>query len=225
MLTSDPVLLLRNNLSIKLRINSTDFQAFTNVWILEEYKGAIEIKENDTVIDIGAHIGLFSIYISQFCKKGKIFCYEPIKENYDLLCHNINLNKKENVMHFLKAVTDKSETVKMFLNIDTAAHSLFVKSTNFIEVDSISLKEILDSNNIENCNLLKLDCEGSEYLILSSLPDVYFERIKKIIMEYHLIKGRPELTDELMKRLISLKYKISILKQSKDYGLLFAIKN
>ena len=174
LLKSDPIFLLRNNLKIKLRVNSTDFQAFTNVWILEEYNThGIQIHETDIVIDIGAHIGLFAIYISQFCK-GRIFCYEPVKENYDLLSHNINLNKMKNVEIFRKAVTDKSSIVRVFLNSDTAAHSLFTKGTKYEEVESTSLQEILDSNHIQNCELLKLDCEGCEYMVLNSLPDAYF---------------------------------------------------
>ena len=74
------ILKTRNGLKIKLRNNSTDIQAFANVWLLEEYKKEKFIsKENDTVIDIGAHIGLYAMYISQTNKNVKIFSYEPVK--------------------------------------------------------------------------------------------------------------------------------------------------
>lgn len=224
-LENDPILYLRNGLKIKIRINSTDIQAFTNVWILEEYNHRIfSIDESDVIIDIGAHIGLFSLYVSQFCKNGSIYCFEPIKENYELLLFNTNLNRLKNVKIFQKAVADKSEIVKIHLSSDAAAHSLFGKGSSCQEVESISLKEILDENKIENCNLLKMDCEGSEYLIMNSLPDKYFEYIQKIVMEYHLAAEKPILIEDLIKKLTSLDYEVIIEKNTDDYGLLFATR-
>ena len=82
-----------DNIKLKIRNHSTDLMALTNVWIIREYENEkISIKDNDIIIDIGAHIGLFSLFVSQFCKNGKIFSFEPISENYDLLKSNISLN-------------------------------------------------------------------------------------------------------------------------------------
>ena len=39
-------------------------------------------KENDTIIDVGGHIGLFMLFSEQFCHKGKIYCFEPELKNY-----------------------------------------------------------------------------------------------------------------------------------------------
>ena len=68
----------RSKKIIKLRKQSTDLMALTHVWLIEEYKKEnFEIKPNDVVIDVGAHIGLFTIYASQFCTDGKIYSFEP----------------------------------------------------------------------------------------------------------------------------------------------------
>ena len=59
----------KTDLKIKIRTNSTDLMALTNVWMTNEYDiENFQIAENDTIIDIGAHIGLFSLLVSQFCK-------------------------------------------------------------------------------------------------------------------------------------------------------------
>ncbi|NDF27798.1 MAG: methyltransferase FkbM, partial [Nitrosopumilaceae archaeon] len=59
------VLEMRNGIKVKLRTDSTDLMAFVNVWLVEEYKKqGFEIKDKDTIIDIGAHIGLFALYAS-----------------------------------------------------------------------------------------------------------------------------------------------------------------
>ena len=84
---------------MKLRTNSTDLMAFTSVWLDEEYsKPKFEIETDDVVLDIGAHIGLFTLFASQFCTNGKIYCFEPIKENFELLQENIKMNNLENVI-------------------------------------------------------------------------------------------------------------------------------
>lgn len=218
----DPIIILRNNLRIKLRGNSTDLHTFTNIWLLNEYTDFVtHLREDANIIDIGAHIGFFTTYMSQFCNKGKILCFEPVKENYEFLSYNINLNNIKNVELFPMAVTDKSNMVKVFLKNDSAAHNIFEEGAEFVEVKSTSLKDILDSNNLDY-DLLKLDCEGAEYLILNALPDSYFERIKKIVMEYHLADKKPELIQNLIKKLEILHYSVITTNKTHGMGLLFA---
>ena len=225
LLRNDLIFVFRNNFKVKIRVDSTDFYVLTNVWLLEEYDSKkLQIRKDDVIIDIGAHVGLFMIYVSQFCTNGRIYCYEPIKENYDLLAYNIELNNIKNTIIFQKAVIDKPSVIRIFLNQDAAAHSVFTESSEYVDVESVSLKDIFDSNKIEKCDLLKLDCEGSEYIILNSLPDSYFEHIKKIVMEYHMADKKPNLLENLIKKLSVLNYKIDVRKNTDDSGIIFAIK-
>lgn len=219
------ILFLKNGYKLKLRTNSTDLQAFANVWLLEEYnEKEFKIMENDTVIDIGAHIGFFTLYASQFCNKGRILSFEPIKENYDLLLENIQINNILNVTAFNQAVYNEKKTVKIYLSKDQAAHSSYSEQTNFVEVESISLKEIIDSYKISICNFLKLDCEGAEYDILKALPDEYFKNIMKICLEYHFSNTKPNLIRELKDRLEKLHFRMRDVPLLDGLGLLYAAK-
>lgn len=218
-------LITRTGVKIKIRTNSTDFMAFTHVWIVGEYsKKGFEIDDNDLIIDVGAHIGLFSLLASQFCKKGKIFSFEPIKENFELLKENVRINGIRNISIFNEAVSDISSKITLYQNEDEAGHSKFVKTFNSVQVNAISIKEFFDNKNIENCNLLKLDCEGSEYEIIESLPTNYFNKLDKIIIEYHLADTKPELLKGLKSKLINLSYNISIKPLFEDIGFLYAKK-
>ena len=108
----------KTGLKIKIRVNSTDLMALTHVWMIQEYSNYdFDINDNDIVIDVGAHIGLFALFASQFCKLGKIFCFEPIKENYELLVENVKSNKIKNIIPFNFAVSKVSDSVKIFLNM------------------------------------------------------------------------------------------------------------
>ena len=96
-------------LKIRIRVRSTDLMALTNVWMINEYNiEDFEINANDTIIDIGAHIGLFSLLVSQLCKTGKILSFEPVRENFDLLVSNLKLNHIQNVSPFNTAVSKNS---------------------------------------------------------------------------------------------------------------------
>jgi FkbM family methyltransferase len=226
LLKSDYALLeLRNGIKIKLRVNSTDLMAFVKIWILHDYESpGFSINNNDVIIDVGAHIGLFALFSSQFCKNGKIYCVEPIKENFDLLRENIELNKIHNIITINAAVSTKNDTVTIYRNKDDAGHSMYVQGSEKIEVDSISLKNIFDSYNLYKCDFLKIDCEGEEYNIIETFTRDYFDRIMKISLEYHFANDRPTLLENLLKTLKS-HYKTSTISGMSGMGYLYAKKN
>jgi len=199
--------------------------ALTHVWLIEEYKKEnFEIKPNDVVIDVGAHIGLFTIYASQFCTNGKIYSFEPFADNYELLLENITLNNLDNVKSFNQAISNSNEPIKLFLNDDESGHSMFSQSSKSIIVDSISLQKFFDENQIKHCNFLKLDCEGAEYEIIKNLPFEYFQKIDKLVIEYHMADLHPELLIELKETLSQQNFEIETKKLFSDIGFLYAKK-
>mgnify|MGYP001445255217 CR=1 FL=1 len=211
---------------MKIRIRSTDLMQLTTIWVIKEYDiPGFEIKDNDTIIDIGGHIGLFTVFCKQFSNRGKIFCYEPFFENYKILKDNIKMNNLNNVISNNMAVSKIDGIIPIYLSDDDSGHSILEKNSNSIDVQSISLKKIFDINNIKRCNLLKLDCEGSEYEIIESLPEDYFEKIDKMIIEYHFAKKYPELYSKLLGKLELMSYSVNVKKINEDMGMIFALKN
>jgi FkbM family methyltransferase len=210
---------------IKLRRDSTDLMALTHVWLIEEYKRSnFEINSHDVVIDVGAHIGLFTLYASQFCNEGTIYSFEPVKENYKLLLENIKLNNLNLVRSFNLAVSNSNVPIKLYLDNDESGHSMFSQSSDSIMTNSISLQKVFDDNQIKRCNFLKLDCEGAEYEIIKNLPSEYFEKIDKIVIEYHMANSQPELLDELKEILVNQKFHIETKPLFPDIGFLYAKK-
>lgn len=215
----------RTHKTIKIRRNSTDLMALTHVWLIEEYsKSGFDINKNDIVIDVGAHIGLFTLYASQFCTDGKIYSFEPMKENYELLSENIKSNNLKQVEIFNLAVSNSNQEINLYINDDESGHSMFSESNHSTTVNSISLQKFFDEKNIERCNFLKLDCEGAEYEIIKHLPTSYLQKIDKMVIEYHMADSNPELLIELKKNLSKNNFKFEIKTLFSDIGFLYAKK-
>lgn len=218
------VLETRNDIKIKIRVSSTDLMAFTHVWLLHEYdKLGFEIRDTDIVIDVGAHIGLFALFSSQFCRSGKIYCFEPVKENFDLLEANLEINNIRNVIAVNAAISTNTGVVTIYLNEDESGHSMHIIGSKQIQAKSLSLQDVFISNKLEKCDYLKIDCEGEEYKIIDSLSTEYFDKINKMCIEYHFADTEPQLLQDMIKKLRSL-YTIDTRNILPSIGFLYAKK-
>lgn len=180
---------LWNGIKYEINTRPPERSTIREVWIAKEYnpKG-FEINKSDIVLDIGAHKGVFSIFASYFAKKGRIYSFEPFKENFEGLKRNIKLNKMKNIIVINKAVSNKTGTKDLILSDSSTKHSFYFNKDNKtkkVKVKTISLKDFVKQNKINNINFLKIDAEGAEYNILFSCPNEIFKLIEKISMECH----------------------------------------
>ena len=208
----------KSGVKIKLRTNSTDLDTFSLIWLIKEYnKHGFQINKNDVIIDIGSHIGMFSLYASQYCSNGKIFSYEPSIKNFKLLKENVIDNNLKNIITNNLAVSNKNDHVNFYISSDNTAHSIHGTTEKSIQVKSITLKTIFDINKLDTCNFLKLDCEGAEYEIIESLPNEYFKKIKQIFIEYHFSETKNIELKNMIHKLENLSFKI--IQESLEQGM------
>lgn len=134
----------------------------------------------NTVLDIGGNCGLTSILIRSYFPSSTIHCYEP---NIDLEKYLKPNSKIANFKYYLEAVGAKSCLVK--LNIDNTQSVLSSISSDKIgTTKQISFQEAIERFGKNNVDIVKMDCEGSEWEILE-IVDLW-KNIKFITMEYHL---------------------------------------
>ncbi|MEP7285722.1 MAG: FkbM family methyltransferase [Chloroflexota bacterium] len=158
---------------------------FENVYTPKE----LSIGANDVVVDIGANVGVFSLYAASRTKN-HVYSFEPLPSNYEFLQRNAAANHFEHITAFCTAVSDSIGMVKLYMSDSVAGNLLFDHNINgklekYIEVPTTTLPAIMDDNKLTQIDFLKLDCEGSEGAILTSTPLEYLRRIGKIAMEFH----------------------------------------
>lgn len=151
-----------------------------------EYSG-FEIKPQDTVVDIGGHIGIFSVYAARKAYKGLVLSFEPFRENFEILKKNKELNKLANLKINNLAITSKGGYINLNISkSNSGGHSIHgVDTEETLKVSSITLKDIFERNKIKKIDYLKIDTEGAEFDIILNSPKEIFKKISKIVMEYH----------------------------------------
>ena len=185
----EKIIEFKNGIKCFMR-NKSDSIAFFEVFSLNTNNCLKEfrIKEKDIVVDIGAHIGYFSIYSSINAKNGKIFAFEPYSKSFEVLKKNLEINQITNVIPQNLGVTKESGTSTLYFKKNFAIGNSIYKNTDLnskIEIKTISLYDIIKNNNLQKINFLKLDCEGAEYQILLNLDHQTLEKIDKIVSEMH----------------------------------------
>lgn len=152
------------------------------VFFEDEYK-YLPVR-NKLVVDIGANIGDSPIY---FALRGaeKIVAIEPAPKNFEAAKKNVKLNNLEEKIELLQAgVGNKKGKIKVDTTKSGTRYSLQEEMSNILEVPLITLKDILDNTNADDC-ILKIDCEGCEYEILLSADPEILRRFSHIQLEYH----------------------------------------
>ncbi len=162
---------------------------FHEIWVREIYTPpGYEIRGGDSIIDIGANIGVFATFAATRAKGVKVYAYEPFPENVAWLQRNVEESGLTNVEIYPQAVAGFTGTRR--LQTDSSnwiMHSLRNEDTKEegLQVSCVSLDEVMNENGIERCDLLKLDCEGSEYEILQDCTPDTLRRVRRIVAEYH----------------------------------------
>ena len=196
------------------------------VLVDREYNpSGFEIGSKDTVVDIGAHRGVFLGYAAKRTE-GRILAIEPDPDNYRAMQRFIELNGFTNIDGINAAVSSVTGEERLYRSDITSRHTLSAIDQktgealkDSVVVAALSLDDALD--RFEVVDYLKMDCEGAEYSILTSCSDQVLRKIKSLVAELHglNIPGQQETIEERLKPFYT---DITIEKTSPGLGLLFA---
>lgn len=179
-------LVLKNGMSIYIRPRTTDFHEVISVLSGRDYSRELinrHLPQKPLVINIGAHIGCFDMFIKSLRPLAHIWSYEPNPNNFSLLCRNIKENHLKHIVLTESAVGSAVGFCDLCVNeLNPNESSLFGSGKKEL-VKCINLQMILKSTQAEVIDLLKMDCEGCEYDIIRNFPKKVV--IRNVLMEYH----------------------------------------
>ena len=209
---------------------------FSEIFTDQQYlKHGIVVSEGDCIFDVGANIGLFTLFLNQSFNSLKIYSFEPIPSIFEVLEKNMQLHSIKNVFLFNYGISSENQTEVGFTFYPNMAGNSTIKPLEKIEQRNVmesllsqeeveyffqcqqvrgelkTLSSIISELEIETINLLKIDVEGAEYEVLQGIEEKDWEKIKQIIIEVHDIEGRAE---KINKMLITHGFDIIIEKNS-----------
>ncbi|HUN21939.1 MAG TPA: FkbM family methyltransferase [Anaerolineales bacterium] len=152
---------------------------------------ASKVKSYEAIVEIGANIGIYTCYFSAIAKTAEIYVFEPSPKAYSRLLNNLAHNPNPNVHTYNVALSKDTgfqsfyEPVGHLTNgslLREFAH-IFSKELHITPALSISgtlLNQVL--RNHKNI-LIKIDVEGAEADVLTSLKEVIQSKHPDIILE------------------------------------------
>ena len=180
-----------------------------------EVESVFKPKLGWTVLDIGAHIGYYTIKASKKVgSNGRVICAEAYSGNYDLLLKNLEINSCFNTKAVKKAITNYDGSTRIFFGSDSGHNTLLEESVfataDCEDVDAITLDTLFDQQQIEFVDLAKIDIEGNELNLLKGANRILTDgRIHRLVMEVHTptTKNNP-----IHKYLQDFGYNVSVIR-------------
>jgi FkbM family methyltransferase len=171
------------------------------------------------VVDVGANIGVFSLWAERL--GADVTAFEPEPRTFASLVANVagrRISPRQAAL-----VGQAVPAVRLYLSeVDSTRNTLVGKEVesgeplrDFVDVPTVTLADVVGSG----CDLLKLDCEGAEFEALLGADDATLLSAPRIIVEFHRFAGSPEL---IVGRLEAVGMTVSLLAETDSVGLLGA---
>ena len=173
------------------------------------------LNGDETFIDIGAHIGLYTLPAALKLKNGKVYAFEPGLINYKILKQHIIMNELVNVDALNFLVGDENKTIKFFEDNNSVSpkNSIVmiekISSYSTTKKKQISLDSYFGGKDI-NPDIIKIDVEGAELLVLEGAKQLILTSKPKIYLSTHpsRIEELGQTIEQLLNTIKELNYSI-----------------
>jgi amino acid adenylation domain-containing protein/FkbM family methyltransferase len=222
---------LPNNLEIaQLNKNETDL-LYKEIFEDEGYlKHGITLEDDYCVFDVGANIGLFTLFVHTKCRGARVFSFEPSPPTFEVLKANVELHHLD-VKPYQCAISSKAGTAEftfypkvsassgLYANVeeDAGVTRAFIGNQSGLGAyaDELlegrfeavryncqlrTLSEVMREQGVDRIDLLKVDVEKSELDVLEGIAEEDWGKIKQVVLEVHDTGGRLAAITDLLRR-------------------------
>ncbi|HEV8240568.1 MAG TPA: FkbM family methyltransferase [Thermoanaerobaculia bacterium] len=189
------------------------------------------IADGWRILDIGASVGVFTVYAVTRARGVRVEAFEPCPESYSVLLANVAGNGAQGrvTCHRL-AVAGRRGPASLSRGTSRFVFPTLVEDPSSlagerVEVDCTTLDDVLAGGHSAVVDLLKMDCEGSEYDILYRASPTALQRLREIRMEYHQLDGASRNGEALAAYLTAVGFTVTrLVPASPEGGLLWACR-
>lgn len=170
-----------------LREETTDAKILESIMAENEYDLPESFSEDDLIVDVGAHIGIFA-YACLIRGVGFVHCLEVGRENAELLVANLRPFDRRRWALTNAAVWGAGDPPSgLSVNESNPGASTLVDGTPSETIaGSVPILAVLKNlGEYERIRLLKIDCEGAEHEILHDLQPEELSHVDEIVGEAH----------------------------------------
>jgi len=183
-----------------IKVPKTEIYRVNNIIYGQEYS----ILENRshygqlTVFDVGANLGLYTLYVKLLHPDSTIFCFEPVPNTFALLQENVG-NISGTILNPFGLYNENKKEIINIKRSNTGHSSIKFSLKGLVEKVGVELKDsgmYFDSTGLDHLDILKIDTEGCEVEILESLGH-RLELVDYILVESHTKEDRREINNIL----------------------------
>jgi FkbM family methyltransferase len=172
--------------------------SFDDVWLRDVYY-PYKPRSDDVVIDVGAHMGFFTLKIAR--KVEKVVAVEPDPANFLFLTLNVQINrlKKKVAVHNFALGEDNCQ---MFLDksgYGGGRSRTTLEKTDY-RVETRTLDEFVEKIGLDHVDLIKIDTEGNELCVLRGACEVLRKYEPDLLVAAYHFPDEPSLVAGYLKR-------------------------
>jgi FkbM family methyltransferase len=175
-----------------VRCRLLDSGALLSVHVDRDYDiPGLDWSKARTIVDIGAHVGSFTVWAARRSPDARLLAVEPNPETFRLLRQNLDDNAlTERASAVNAAVGATAGTAKLELTEHSLGTRLSAHGEGAVPVKVKQLGQLLAEAKIGEVDILKMDCEGMEYDVFDAASRYELGAIHAIACEYHPEPGR-----------------------------------
>jgi len=166
------------------------------------------LKPGDLVLDVGANLGLFSVFAAlEVGPTGRVLAFEPNERAVNIMRDNLRLNNINNVDIFYDVLTDQIGEVDFHIDLDGTFGASSIFTTRFNKVLQIKAQQntidrFVREHNIERIDFIKADIEGAERLMLKGAEETIKHFKPTIAIRIYHFPDDPEVIENILREYV-----------------------
>ncbi|MGW6014890.1 amino acid adenylation domain-containing protein [Streptomyces sp. NPDC055210] len=221
---------LPNGLTVFQQNRSETDLLYDEIFTHPEYlRNGITIDDGDTVVDVGANIGLFTLLAGTSFPSARIYAFEPIPPALDSLRRNVALHGLNAKVFDCGLAAEAGEETVTYHRHNTVVSSGVTTAGDGVENDLEddrpdseefvcrlrTLSEIIAEESIDRIDLLRIDMKCADYGVLQGIQPRDWAMIRQLVIELHDVDGQLEKVATMLK---SLGYDIVCEQDNRPVG-------